>query len=80
MKIFFLTISLIVTFLFMFSNNYHTKVENFDKNNNTKCVELCIDSIHPNSQLSTKFLEVFKKCQEIPTGVQLVAIDQMHST
>lgn len=80
MKIFFLTISLIVTFQFIFSYNYHTKVENINKNNNTKRVELCIDSIHPNSQLSTKFLEVFKKCQKIPTGVQLVTIDQMHST
>lgn len=44
MKIFFLTISLVVTFLFMYSNNYHTKVETIDKNYNTKSVELCIDS------------------------------------
>lgn len=44
MKIFFLTISLIVTFQFIFSNSYLTRVETIDKNYNTKSVELCIDS------------------------------------
>jgi hypothetical protein len=40
-----------VTFQFMYSNNYHTRVETIDQNYNTKNVELCIDSNHIQSSL-----------------------------